>query len=138
MPVGVAALASAIARPRRATRRIASASRSTPAAAAAVISPTEWPARAPTPAGTAAVGARPAAEGAQGEQPGADEQRLGDGGVLDGVLVGRVPWATRSTPAASESSVSCSRRPGSSSHGLRKPGVWEPWPGQTMTITGPA
>ena len=43
-----------------------------------MISPTECPARAPH-----AVGA----EGAQGEQAGADEQRLGDGGVLDRLLV---------------------------------------------------
>ena len=26
-------------------------------------------------------------------------------------------------------------KPGSSSHGVRKPGVWEPCPGQTMTST---
>ncbi len=89
MPVGAAALASAMARPRRATKRMASASVSTPAPAAAVISPTEWPASAPVPArgdGIRLVGR--AGQRAQCEEAGAHEQRLGDGGVLDGVLVG--------------------------------------------------
>ena len=49
MPVGVAALAWAIPRPRSATKVIASWAESTPAAAAAVISPTECPEIAPAP-----------------------------------------------------------------------------------------
>ena len=89
IPVGVAALASAIARPRSATKRIASVSESTPAPAAAVISPTECPASAPVPVDATASVLVVAGQRAQGEQAGADEQRLGDGGVLDGVLVGR-------------------------------------------------
>ena len=56
-----------------------------------MISPTECPASAPVPAGAAAYAAVAGAAGqrAQGEQPGADEQWLGDRGVLDGLLVGR-------------------------------------------------
>src|SRR6185437_5027571 len=49
-----------------------------------------------------------------------------------------VPWATRSMAATAESQVRRSWKPGSSIQGVRKPGVWEPWPGQTMTSTGPA
>ena len=91
MPVGVAALAAAIARPRWATKRMASVSVSTPAAAAAVISPTECPASAPVPAGATAY--PPSAvepdRARRAISPAPDEQRLGDRGVLDGVLVGR-------------------------------------------------
>ena len=46
-----------------------------------------------------------------------------------------VPCATRSTPATSESDSSRARKAGSSSQGARKPGVWEPCPGQTIAIT---
>ena len=45
--VGVAALAAAIARPRSRTNTIACSADSTPTPAAAVISPTEWPAATP-------------------------------------------------------------------------------------------
>ena len=48
-----------------------------------------------------------------------------------------VPCATRSSPATAESQPSRSRTPGSSSQGVRKPGVWEPCPGQTRTSTSP-
>ncbi len=47
MPVGLGAAASAIARPRSRDEVIASVSVRTPAPAAAVISPTEWPAMPP-------------------------------------------------------------------------------------------
>ena len=46
--VGVTALAAAIARPRSRTNTIACSALSTPTPAAAVISPTEWPAATPT------------------------------------------------------------------------------------------
>ena len=45
--VGVAALAAAMARPRSRTKTIACSADSTPTPAAAVISPTEWPAATP-------------------------------------------------------------------------------------------
>ena len=53
-----------------------------PAAAAAVISPTEWPAMPP-------MRSRPAASrrARRGDQTGRDDERLGDGGVADGVGV---------------------------------------------------
>src|SRR4051812_35437363 len=38
-------------------------------------------------------------------------------------------------PTASEMLESCSRNDDSESQGSRKPGVWEPCPGHTMTIT---
>ncbi len=140
MPVGVAALASAIARPRWATKRIASVSRSTPAAAVAVISPTECPARAPVPAGATAypptVGVPESARRASSPAPTRSGWATAVSLMVSSSEV--VPWVTRSTSAASERTLSWSCSPGSSSHGLRKPGVWEPWPGQTMTITGPA
>src|SRR4051812_2432934 len=41
-------------------------------------------------------------------------------------------------PATAESHVRRSWKPGSSSQGDRKPGVWAPWPGATMTSTWPA
>src|SRR5690625_7237169 len=43
-----------------------------------------------------------------------------------------VPWVTKSTSVASDHSLRVSARPGSSSHGSRKPGVWEPCPGHTI------
>lgn len=63
MPVSVTAEASAMASPRVRTSDSASASDSTPAYAAAVISPTLWPATAPKTAGepSAEADSRPAA-----------------------------------------------------------------------------
>ena len=139
MPVGVAALAAAIARPRWATNRMASVSVSTPAAAAAVISPTECPASAPVPAGATAY--PPSAvlpdRARRASSPAPTSSGWATAVSLMVSSSDVVPWVTRSTSAASDSAVSWSRRPGSSSHGARKPGVWEPWPGQTMTITCP-
>ncbi len=45
--VGVTALAAAMARPRSRTKTMACSADSTPTPAAAVISPTEWPAATP-------------------------------------------------------------------------------------------
>ena len=92
MPVGVAAAARAIAAPRTATRRRASSSVSTPAIAAAASSPTECPAVTPTTLlrgdAEGVVGAE-VEDGPQARQRRRDEQRLGDGGVPDGVGVRR-------------------------------------------------
>src|SRR5665647_3557644 len=46
-----------------------------------------------------------------------------------------VPWLRRSMPQACENTASCSGTPGSSSHGYRNPGDWEPWPGQMIAST---
>ena len=89
---GVAAAARAIAAPRTATRRRASSSVSTPAIAAAASSPTECPAVTPTSRCAATAERRVGAEvedGPQARQRGGHEQRLRDGGVPDGVGVGR-------------------------------------------------
>ena len=98
MPVGVAALACAIARPRWATKRMASVSVSTPAAAAAVISPTECPARAPVPAGAgvAAVAVLPvSARRASSPAPTSSGWATAVSLMVSSSDV--VPWVTRST-----------------------------------------
>ena len=77
MPVGRAAAASAIARPRTPMRRIPSVSLRIPAATAAVTSPTECPA-------TAVTGRL---EGGERDESRRDDQRLGDVGAPDGVRV---------------------------------------------------
>jgi hypothetical protein len=74
----------------------------------------------------------------QRHESGTDEQRLRHGGVADRLGVASVPWRTRSTPDTVDSQWSRSRKPGTSSQGERKPGVWEPCPGATTTSTGPA
>src|SRR4051794_8864786 len=45
-------------------------------------------------------------------------------------------WA-RSRPATVDNQSNRLANVGSSSQGTRKPGVWAPWPGATMTSTGP-
>ena len=138
MPVGVTALAAAMARPRSRTKTIACSALSAPATVAAVISPTECPAVAPT------APTRPGASPGWSNRP----SRLTrpaptiSGWATAVSLIASasetVPWATRSSPATAESQPSRSRTPGSSSQGVRKPGVWEPCPGQTRTSTSPA
>ncbi len=107
MPVGVAALACAIARPRWATKRMASVSVSTPAAAAAVISPTECPARAPVPAGAAAYPPSPvlpvSARRASSPAPTSSGWATAVSLMVSSSDV--VPWVTRSTSAASDSAA---------------------------------
>ena len=89
MPVGVIAAAAAIARPRVATRTMASlGGDSTPAAAAAVISPTEWPASTADAAEDARPGPGRPNSASSGEQAGADDERLGHRRVADRVGVG--------------------------------------------------
>ena len=75
----------------------------------------------------------------RGDQPGGDQQRLGDR---------RCRGSSRRRPRCrsgrgrarrrSRATRSRSANVGSSSQGVRKPGVWAPWPGATMTSTGPA
>ena len=74
----------------------------------------------------------------RGEQAGGDQQRLGDGGVADrlgvglGAVVDQVEAGDGGQPAAAGRA-----KVGISSQGVRKPGVWAPWPGATMTSTRP-
>ena len=124
MPVGVMALASAIARPRRLTRLIASCGVRTPVAAAAVISPTECPAT--TPAEEASVSGLSAYRASRASSPA--PTMSGWATAVSRIVSASdvVPWVTRSTPAASDSASARSRSPGSSSQAARNPGVWEP------------
>ena len=105
---------------------------STPAPAAAVISPTLCPA-------PAAI-CRKASAGC-GNRASSETSPLA---TISGwaTAVSRmvsasdsVPCVTRSIPATADSQASRSSKPGSSSQGRRKPGVWEPCPGQAMTST---
>ena len=126
MPVGVSAAASAIAVPRSRTRTMACSAVMTPAPAAAVISPTEWPATAPT---GESVG-RVREERERGDQPGATISGWAIAVSLDrlgvglGAVVGQVDAGHRGQPGEAVANA------GSSSQGARKPGVWEPWPGR--------
>ena len=47
-----------------------------------------------------------------------------------------VPSRIRSISATADHHASSSRTRGISTHGARKPGVWEPWPGATIASTG--
>ena len=120
MPVGVAALASAIARPRSATKRIASSSVSTPAPAAAVISPTEWPGEDAGADGTASGSSAAPHSARSASRPAPTSSGWATAVSLMVSSSDVVPWVTRSTSAASERAVSWSRRPGSSSHGAEE------------------
>ena len=75
----------------------------------------------------------------QASRLGRDDQRLGDLRCRGWCRhPSRCRAATRSTPAASRVAREVvARRRGVSSQGARKPGVWEPCPGQTTTITYP-
>ena len=123
--------ASAIARPRSRTRTIAASAVSTRAPAAAAISPTLWPATAPTVERVGGV--REQLEG--GQQAGGDQQRLGHRGVADlvrvglGAVVDQVEAGDGGQPGQAFGAA------GRSSQGVRKPGVWAPWPGATSTST---
>jgi hypothetical protein len=76
-------------------------------------------------------------QGAQGEQAGRDDEGLGDGGVADGVGVRDSAVPAGRSDAASESVSRWSRELSGFgvTQGVRKPGVWEPCPGHTITIT---
>ena len=113
---------------------MASWSDSTPAKVAAVISPTEWPAV------TATVPVGPSGKQDRGgREPGADDEGLGDRGVLDGLGVrGRAVRDEVESGHVGQGLADRSRKAGSSSQGARKPGVWEPCPGQTIASTVPA
>ena len=135
IPVGVAALASAMERPRSRTKTIACSADRTPPALAAVISPTECPAPAPT--------RRKPSAGWENKESSATrpDATMSGCAIAVSLMVSASevdPWVTRSTPATAESQPNRSVTPGNSSQGFMKPGVWEPCPGQTMTSTYPA
>src|SRR6478735_6613592 len=133
MPVGVAAAAAAILLARSRTNVMASDSDRTPAREAAVISPTEWPARM-----TGSVPSSTSNSDFAVTRPAATIRGCATAVSLMVSSSEVVPWAVRSMPAIS---LREARRPatgGSSSQGARKPGVWEPCPGQTIASTEPA
>ena len=136
MPVGVAAEAVAIALPRSRTNTIACSAVITPAPAAAAISPTLWPATAPTrPNASAGCGIERECR----QQAGGDEQRLGDRGVADRLRVGLGAVVDEvECRLTADSQISRSAKSESSSQGSRNPGVWAPCPGATMTSTDPS
>ena len=61
-----------------------------------------------------------------GEQAGGHQQRLGHGGVADGLRVGLGAVVHQVEPATAESQTRRSAKAGFSSQGVRKPGVWAP------------
>src|SRR3954447_19329850 len=134
MPVGVTALAAAMARPRSRTRTIACSWDRTPVSAAAVSSPTECPATTPAPAAASASTALTAGSAAR---PAATIRGCAIAVSLMVSASEVLPWATRSIPAASLNRESRSATPSTSSQGVRKPGVWEPCPGHRMASTVP-
>ena len=126
MPVGSSAQAAAISRPRTAAKVTAASAVSTPASAAAPISPTLWPATTPTsPSGSCSAATRAAA--------------TSRGWVLAVSRISSasatVPRWTRSTPASTDHQRSRASTPARSSHGVRKPGFWEPCPGARTAST---
>ncbi len=119
MPDGAAAAASAIARARCETRPTAPASSSAPATAAALSSPTEWPAVTST---TSVVG-RPSR---MARRASSDDETISGWATAVSRIVSAsdvVPCWARSVPAAAEKESSRSAVPGSSSQGLSIPGV---------------
>src|SRR5450755_404743 len=143
-PVGWAAAASAIARPRTETSRSASAALSTPAMTPAASSPTLWPAAAsPGPAaGRSSSGSAVSPKGAVSPKSAgatASAAATSSGWATAVSLISSapavVPNRTRSTPASSDQEPRRVATPGTSSQGERKPGAWAPWPGAVMTST---
>ena len=75
----------------------------------------------------------------RGDQAGGDQQRLGD--LRCRGWSRRRPRCRSGPGRGRRRSRASSKREanvGSSSQGVRKPGVWAPWPGATMTSTAPA
>ena len=133
IPVGTSAAASAMNDARAETRDTASTSSRTPATAAALNSPTEWPAVT----STTSRAARPSSTAPSASS---DAETINGCATAVSRIVSAsesVPWVRRSTPDAAERTASRSSAPGRSSHGLRNPGVCEPWPGQRMASTPP-
>ena len=127
MPVGVTALAAAIARPRSRTRTSACSAVSTPAEGR----------RGELADRVAGDGVGDAGGvGGPSSVPGATAGRVTSAAATSSgcaTAVSRivsasevVPWATRSRPATALSHRSRSATSGISSQGARKPGVWEP------------
>jgi hypothetical protein len=125
-----------MARPRTATRRIASSAVSTPAMTPAASSPTLCPAAAsagtsppepPEPPELLEAGRPEAATIAAATSSG-----CATAVSLISSALAVVPNLTRSQPASSEALPRHWATPGSSSQGARKPGVCAPCPGAVM------
>ena len=130
MPVASMAAAFAMASPRTRTRRIASSAVSTPARTPAPSSPTLCPAAAPvcTRAWSSPPNSTSAAAMAAATRSG---WATAVSRISSALAV--VPNVMRSSPASSDQVPRRSAKPGSSSQGERKPGVWAPWPGAAIT-----
>ncbi len=123
IPVASMAAAFAMACPRTRTRRIASSAVSTPAMTPAPSSPTLCPAVAPvctwawsSPPNRASAAAMAAATSSGWATA---VSRISSASAV-------VPYLIRSTPASSDQAPTRSAKPGSSSQGDRKPGLWAP------------
>jgi len=138
IPVGSAAAAAAMARPRTATSRIASSAVSTPAMTPAASSPTLCPAAASagTSPGKPPARAGPGRAGPERAEAATIAAATSSGCATAVSLISSalavVPNLTRSQPASSEAVPKRSATPGSSSQGARKPGVCAPCPGAVM------
>jgi hypothetical protein len=126
IPVGSAAAAAAMARPRTPVSRIASSAVSTPAMTPAPSSPTLCPAAASASTDPASGRAAATAIAAATSSGCATAVSL----ISSAPAV--VPNLMRSQPASSEAAPRRSATPGNSSQGARKPGVCAPWPGAVM------
>ena len=98
--------------------------------AEAVISPTEWPARI-----TGSELSSTSNSDFAATRPAATIRGCATAVSLMVSSSEVVPWAVRSIPAISLREASWPATGGSSSQGARKPGVWEPCPGQTIAST---
>src|SRR4051812_2359689 len=126
MPVASSAQAAAISRPRTPASVTAASGLSTPAMAAAPSSPTLCPATT----ATSYIGSCSAASNAAATS---------NGWVRAVSLISSasavVPSWTRSSPASADHQRRRASTPVMSSHGVRKPGFWEPCPGASTAST---
>ena len=123
MPVGVMAAARAMASPRSRTSTIACSAVMARAPAAAAISPTLWPATAPIRS-KASPGCGNSWSAATSPVATSSGWAISVARMVSASEV--VPCSTRSSPATVESHSKRAAKAGSSSQGVRKPGVWAP------------
>src|SRR6266487_5588520 len=129
-----------MARPRTATRRIASSAVSTPAMTPAASSPTLCPAAASAGTSVPEKPEKPETPETPETPERAEAATIAaatSSGCATAVslissALAVVPNLTRSQPASSETAPRRSATPGSSSQGARKPGVCAPCPGAVM------
>ena len=121
-------------RPRSRTKTIAASALMTPAPAAAVDL-ADASARRPRRPAREGVGGVREQRRAPTAMPDGDQQRLGDRGVPDRLGVGLGAVVDQVQAGDGGPPVSRSANAGDLEPGVRKPGVWAPWPGATSTST---